>query len=68
MLMKLNHKNIFQAPTSASKVGDMKLWLLENDISFDEELRKPSLLMLVKKHKSEPIYHIDEFLANMDMW
>lgn len=39
------------------------MWLLENNIPFDESLRKPSLLMLVKKHKPEPVYYIDELLG-----
>lgn len=52
-----------KAPTSSSKVADIKLWLTENHIGFDESLRKPMLLDLVKKNKPEPIYEIDELLG-----
>lgn len=38
-----------KAPTSASRVAEIKLWLSENDITYDSTLRKPSLLALVKK-------------------
>lgn len=53
-----------KAPTSATKVADIKLWLLENNISFDETLRKPGLLTLVKQHKPEPIYEIDQLVGD----
>ncbi|CAG9134081.1 unnamed protein product [Plutella xylostella] len=52
-----------KAPTSASKVAEIKLWLLENNIPFDPATRKPLLLALVKKHKPTPIYEIDELLG-----
>ncbi|CAK1603199.1 unnamed protein product [Parnassius mnemosyne] len=42
-----------KAPTSALKVDEIKLWLLENNIPFDDTLWTPSLLMLVKKHKPD---------------
>ncbi|CAB3240016.1 unnamed protein product [Arctia plantaginis] len=53
-----------KAPTNASTVNKIKLWLLENNIPFDESLRKPYLLMLVKKHKPELVYHIDGLLGD----
>lgn len=64
MEIRFDYKIIIfrQAPTSASRVDDIKLWLLENNIPFDESLRKPSLLMLVK-NKPKPVYHIDELLG-----
>lgn len=52
-----------KAPTSASRVEEIKLWLLENNIPFEPSSRKPALLMLVKKHKPEPVYQIDELLG-----
>lgn len=52
-----------KAPTSATRVNDIKIWLLENNIAFDPALRKPSLLDLVKKHKPDPVYEIDELLG-----
>ncbi|XP_026738814.1 uncharacterized protein LOC113501772 isoform X2 [Trichoplusia ni] len=51
-----------KAPTSASKVSEIKLWLSENNIPFSDTTRKPNLLMLVKQHKPEPIYEIDDLL------
>lgn len=52
-----------KAPTSSSKVDEIKLWLLENNIPFDSTLRKPTLLELVKKNKPDPVYVIDEILG-----
>lgn len=52
-----------KAPTSANKVDELRLWLLENNVSFDPSLRKPALLQLVKKNKPKPIYEIDEILG-----
>lgn len=52
-----------KAPTSATKVADIKEWLNENEIPFDEALKKPQLLMLVKRHKPEPKFEIDELLG-----
>ncbi|CAG9130433.1 unnamed protein product [Plutella xylostella] len=49
-----------KAPTSANKFDDLRLWLLENNVSFDPNLRKPALLALVRKNKPEPVYEIDE--------
>ncbi|KAH9631797.1 hypothetical protein HF086_005800 [Spodoptera exigua] len=53
-----------KAPTSASKVAEIKIWLLQNNIPFNESLRKPQLLMLVKRHKPDPIYEIDHILGD----
>lgn len=52
-----------KAPTSATKVAEIKEWLVQNQIPFNETLKKPSLLMLVKRHKPEPIFEIDELLG-----
>lgn len=30
-----------KAPTSASRVDEIKLWLLENDAAYDDSSRKP---------------------------
>lgn len=53
-----------KAPTSATRVAEIKLWLLENNITFSQSLRKPELLTLVKKHKPEPVYEIDQILGD----
>ncbi|KAJ0184140.1 hypothetical protein K1T71_000563 [Dendrolimus kikuchii] len=52
-----------KAPTSNSRIDEIKLWLLENNIDFDPTLRKPNLLSLVKKNKPSPIYAIDDLLG-----
>lgn len=52
-----------KAPTSANRVSELREWLIENNISFDPHLRKPSLLALVRKHKPEPQYEIDEIFG-----
>lgn len=52
-----------KAPTSSSRVDEIKLWLLKNNIDFDPTLRKPSLLSVVKRNKPRPIYAIDELLG-----
>lgn len=52
-----------KAPTTSSKIAEIKLWLEENNINFDPTLRKPMLLDLVKTNKPEPIYEIDELLS-----
>ncbi|KAL0895149.1 hypothetical protein ABMA27_013600 [Loxostege sticticalis] len=54
---------INKAPTSAKRVSELREWLIENNISFDPHLRKPSLLALVRKHKPEPQYEIDEIFG-----
>ncbi|KAL0879226.1 hypothetical protein ABMA27_003009 [Loxostege sticticalis] len=52
-----------KTPTSANRVSELREWLIENNISFDPHLRKPSLLALVRKHKPEPQYEIDEIFG-----
>lgn len=52
-----------KAPTSANKVHEIKMWLEQNNVPFDSDLRKPSLLALVKRHKPEPEYEIDEIIG-----
>lgn len=52
-----------KSPTSNNRVGEIKLWLTQNNIPYDETMRKPELVMLLKKHKPEPIYVIDELLG-----
>lgn len=52
-----------KAPTSSSKVSEIKLWLSENNVPFEDSLRKPNLLMLVKQHRPQPVYEIDELLS-----
>lgn len=55
---------INKAPTSTTKLADIKSWLNGNGISFDSTLKKPQLLMLVKRHKPEPKFEIDELLGS----
>lgn len=53
-----------KTPTSATKVAEIKLWLVQNNVQFSHSLRKPELLMLVKRHKPDPIYEIDQILGD----
>ncbi|XP_060808703.1 uncharacterized protein LOC132903751 [Amyelois transitella] len=52
-----------KAPTSATKVAEIKVWLEDNGVPFEDSLRKPELLTLVKRHKPAPLYEIDEILG-----
>ncbi|CAH2105950.1 unnamed protein product [Euphydryas editha] len=52
-----------KASTSSSRIEEIKNWLIENNVEFDPRLRKPNLLTLVKQHKPQPIYEIDELLV-----
>lgn len=52
-----------KAPTSSTRVADIKQWLHDNNVPFDTKFTKPLLLNLVKKHKPAPIYEIDELLS-----
>ncbi|CAH2105951.1 unnamed protein product [Euphydryas editha] len=52
-----------KASTSSSRIEEIKNWLIENNVEFDPRLRKPNLLTLVKQHKPQPIYEIDELLG-----
>lgn len=52
-----------KTPSSSSKISDIKMWLSQNNIPYDDKLRKPQLLMLVKRYKPEPIYQIDAILG-----
>ncbi|CAH0729134.1 unnamed protein product, partial [Brenthis ino] len=53
-----------KAPTTGTKIAEIKEWLTQNQIHFDDTLRKPQLLMLVKRHKPVPKYEIDEILGS----
>lgn len=50
-------------PSSSTKISDIQKWLSQNNIPFDSTLKKPQLLMLVKRHKPDPLYEIDEILG-----
>ncbi|XP_026313722.1 uncharacterized protein LOC113225601 [Hyposmocoma kahamanoa] len=47
-------------------MAEIKLWLSENYITYHPTLRKPSLLVLERKYKPDPVYFIDELLADYD--
>lgn len=52
-----------KAPSSATRKADIKEWLREHGIEFDDSLTKPELLEIVKKNKPEKTYIIDELFA-----
>ncbi|KAJ8718720.1 hypothetical protein PYW08_002957 [Mythimna loreyi] len=56
------HNNI--APTSSSKKDDMKSWLSEKGIPFDDHMLKPQLYQLICQNKSaHKNFVIDDILA-----
>ena len=50
------------APTMKNKKEEMKAWLDENNISFDPHLLKPELYALIKKHKPQKRYVVDQLI------
>ena len=50
------------APTSAARKADIQAWLRRKKIPFPENALKPELYSLVKKHKGEPVYAVDEMI------
>ena len=49
-----------KAPTSSSTKGDIKTWLQQNDIDYDEEMLKVELLDLVRSSSHKKTYFVDE--------
>ncbi|XP_045495965.1 uncharacterized protein LOC123694545 [Colias croceus] len=49
-------------PNMTAKKEEMQLWLTENNIEFDENFTKAELYELIKKHKPEKNYVIDNML------
>ena len=47
-------------PTSSSKKGDIRAWLSDNHIAFDEAMLKAELLDLVRRESPVKHYHVDE--------
>lgn len=60
------HTNqINKAPTSASRKQEIEIWLTVNKITFSKESRKVELLNLVKAHKPQPEYAVDNYLNSL---
>lgn len=60
-----HNKQIETCPTSTTRKDDMKKWLQNKNIPFDEKMLKPQLYSLIKmnkpRHKS---YRIDQIFSN----
>ncbi|PSN43260.1 hypothetical protein C0J52_25105 [Blattella germanica] len=46
-------------PTTRTLVKDIKEWLNEHHIPFDNKMRKPELLLITKRSHHEKIYVVD---------
>ena len=53
-------RQLYKPPTTSTKKDDIKTWLKENHIAFDEDMLKVELLQLVKQHQRAPVYVVDE--------
>lgn len=51
-----------KAPTTATRKADIKIWMQEHGVSFEEDWTKAELLMQLKKHRPEKKYLVDELL------
>lgn len=51
-----------KAPTSATLKGDMQQWLRDNNIPFDEKIRKRELYHIIKKAKPPKQYIVDDLM------
>ena len=49
-----------KTPASSSTKGDIKTWLQQNDIDYDEEMLKVELLDLVRSSSHKKTYFVDE--------
>lgn len=54
---------INKAPTMANLKSDMQKWLQEKGLFYEESWTKPVLYDVIKKNKGEPIFAIDNLLA-----
>lgn len=51
-----------KAPTTANRKADIKIWMQEHGVSFEEDWTKAELLVQLKKHRPEKKYLVDELL------
>ena len=51
-----------KAPTTATRKGEMQAWLSKQGVPYELKMTKPVLYELIKSHKPEPVYKVDEFL------
>ena len=52
------------SPTSSTRKEDMKIWLRNKNIPFDDNLLKPELYELIRKNKPEKIYVTDQLIQS----
>lgn len=55
-------KQLNKAPTMSNLKAEMQEWLTNNNILFDDCWTKPQLYELVKRHKGDPVYEIENLL------
>lgn len=53
---------INRSPNSNYLKADMQKWLLEKGVEFSEQMTKPQLYELIKRHKPEPEYEVDKII------
>ena len=52
------------APTTATRKGDMQLWLTANGIPFEPKMTKPQLYEIIKVSKPPFKYKVDTYLES----
>lgn len=52
-----------KAPTTSTRKDEIVLWLKENNIHFEQNMRKAELLELVKKHKPDKTQYVIDSTA-----
>lgn len=53
-----------KVPTASNTKDQIRTWLANEHVSFDETHLKPELLQLVKKTNKTKVYHIDKMIAD----
>ncbi|XP_054152684.1 uncharacterized protein LOC128951463 [Oppia nitens] len=59
---KIHSRILNKGPKSNWRVNQIKEWLNNNNISFNDKLKKKDLLILAKKHKKVRKYALDELI------
>ncbi|CAK1585430.1 unnamed protein product [Parnassius mnemosyne] len=57
-------KQVNKPPNFSARKNVMQMWLQEHNIEFDEKMTKRELYMLIKRHKPEKVYFIDEIFRS----
>ena len=51
-----------KAQVTETRKGAMQAWLTKQGVPFEQKMTKPVLYELIKLHKPDPVYKVDEFL------